>query len=1600
MSADTMALLEAGAIMPAGTAVPKDDTIDTLTCRTYRHPVLTERTVVRLVPGTLGEAEDLSMEFLGFARPEQVAKVGVVRQQALGFPAWALVHDPANGHHALALVKEIERLARTAKSRIGPAKAGFDALGERLARSVPHFLPTFYEEAGRAFLVADSTTYAATMFGKAREAERAYALVIDEERQHAVFLEFALAGALTAKALSSHARDLAARCEPAEAYERFRRLAVERTLGGLPPYAAMHTDLRRLAKNAKLDQATADEQVLRELLAAPAIHRAPEAFWAAYRTPLARLAAAEASLRGRLLGMFPQHCGDEVWLGVLEEAGATAALTEPAGTVAAQAESPDGPAGWLGRMDVHREQRSWRDTKRQPTLLALVERMAGRLKADGKPVELCRAHDNVDLDLVDACLALGVPVADPSPDADYYVGRWLEDETEGRRDLVAMGGDERFVSALADSVEHHLSRWRDNGAGNAERVRAVVDVPGLRTAVRAWLETLADTVSLQGLPTLGKQFSRVESLACQEGFAINPAAVRRILDHDLGPVLGRTLRAGVLDEYGWPALEAAAARLAGGKKDEAIALTAQWPALVARRGDQVLVVGRDGVELEHLVRIPADERYYMWRLVLRYVDGQLLVCWDKGPDRAGYWTGAPDDVFTVPDDAFDMNDMMSLPLPGGGRTLGGRPLHVGDRSERRVGRVASDGTTYWVLSDVDRKYVWREFDPATGEVGRVSMPTFFEDGAVDGQSLTIGSCWLRPASAQRDAQPDHGPLGVGAGLIGWRVRQTPDGARAGESADGRSFALPAGVDLDGELVAAVRFPGSDATFGLLWTQRWRDSSITLCDSDGFTFGKYDLGGERPKFAKGTPLMVPPAYWHYLRPRDAAGSAALRAITDEQCGTLVTEAVGLKDDGVRALVGRAIPQLTDESLIAGVAGVVKRAAKHAAKLRELAGVFDGQPTAAQLESAKQSKKKSGKYGADTDTLLSAALYGIIRYCYSRGDSSLRLIEQAGAALTAAQPPAGEIDLDADLDWFDALGLLPAAMYKAAAPLTTPEQRQAVLQLLETCSRSGLLAPGSRLRRATLVADGKGKLSYKKGQALRIDGHRLLVLSVDTDDREVYVLQWSPDGKFGAVPGFKITDERIFKTAAADPATIDAFVPLARQMGSMNWRPEWAQALSEAAGMSYAEAVLLLAGLPSQPWEKAEAEPARVTLGLPDPAAANVAAGFWRAGWQEEDQLDHAGLLAELLPQELAALWTEGPRHGHLAQLWTQRHGKRSPVRDELIVAIDRAGVDGAMRASELIHGIANPQTCRWLVGSVDGLDDDDVLIALAKALPWLVYHLPADDPIRAALPVAAAMARQRLRDPAFAVEVGYLDGKKVDAFASALGVTAVTGPKGTEIGPVLLPDTDDWRQLNLRPALLRGVDDPVFAVLTARIDDLNDSVVAAVRAHLGDQITEVVGYSVTEVTEGFAQDPIRSAPALVPQVATELGLGADAAALYLQLLALPDPTDRNVAQWTGWKPARLKAARAELAATDLVVEAKRPRAGRSLFLPGGWLALKVPHLPLERWKLPLLIGGEGAISGLGIVIPVAPPPRLFDLAWARVRAGDPPRFDDLVTERRR
>ncbi len=100
---------------------------------------------------------------------------------------------------------------------------------------------------------------------------------------------------------------------------------------------------------------------------------------------------------------------------------------------------------------------------------------------------------------------------------------------------------------------------------------------------------------------------------------------------------------------------------------------------------------------------------------------------------------------------------------------------------------------------------------------------------------------------------------------------------------------------------------------------------------------------------------------------------------------------------------------------------------------------------------------------------------------------------------------------------------------------------------------------------------------------------------------------------------------------------------------------------------------------------------------------------------------------------------------------------------------------------------------------------------------------------------------------------------------------------------------------------------------------------------------------------------------------------------------------------------------QLCEKELLLEAKRKRAGRNHFLPGGWEDLKAPLQPLETWKLPLFElakNDAGKLVGPFIrpdnnswettttILPVLPAHELFARAWRRVEEGDPPRYEDV------
>ncbi|MEU4083201.1 DNA-binding protein [Streptomyces aureus] len=1619
-------LLAAGAVLPPDTQDAGEQAV-ALTARTYRHPGLDDRVVVRLVAGELGAAEDLAAGFLDLEPDAEPAVVGFGPRQSLGFPEWVLVHHPDDGHHALRVVPDLERAGRQVKSRPKAALDAFVELGDRLAASVPHFLPTFYEQAGRVFLAEENATYAAQLFTRARKAEAEHGLTVHEDRLDAVFLEFALAGALPVKVLSGYAKELAARVPAEDALRRFTRLCLRRTAGGLPPSVQMANDLRKLARAAGRDASLTEQEYVRDLLALPATLRSAAGWWKGHRTALIALATREPEVRGTLLDLMPSAPDSDMpamWLELLETSGCTAGLWDD--TLPEEQRPADGAAGWLERFLAYWQRaRSWRDPSRMAELYPLVERSAARLRtelaASGGALRVVH-----DLDLIDLLLSLDVPVAAPREGDQLLLSQWALGE--GRRDLLSVAADSRFHGAFRRGAD----RFGDED-GSRRAIALLAASPGGRPLLAEWVRGVVRRFTAVGLPQLPDALSRLKWLPA-EALLLAEEEVRAAAGTDLAPVLARTLRAGLFDELGWPAWEDAVASLVPRTDVEDVVVADAWPHLIVAGAAQARVIGAEGTLLTHDLRIPANSHW--GDPGLHHVDGELLVYWnDRTEGLRGYWHSDPDRPLSLEGarntrgirmDWYQGNGAITLALPGGGRTTGGGVLHAGDTTLPEERQLLGDGVSYWVWSSDGGTHDWYEYDPATGEQGRASKPAFLADALRDApEGSTFGGGRLTPSPTAGSA-PASWPVD---GLVGMRVVRLPDGSVRAEDLAGHSVTLPADA---GRPSALVVFPGAEAATAVV-RESWR---LALVDTDGVTTSVAKTDRVPGAFGEGSLLLPPVQYWECLTARDPEGSEALRRI-DRDTSAALLSAAGAEDKEALPEAVRSLLPVTHTALVAGIAGVVRHAAGQQAVLDAVAArltrALDGGP------------QEDGPAGPPDSELLEAA-NSLCDFSRSRWghdnetDTVFRALREFGRAarLTdaavaegAAAPlhldgrkvPVGRPGLETVLD------RVPALAFRTAAATTTDEHREVLRALLTEIDALGLApsAEPSPWRRVELHL-GAGLLRTPSGEwregawngVLPLGGGAFLALVGHTshgDDGCVF------SGFFHDPAGrFEVPAPYTLRTAAPlgedGPAgRLAAFLKELSVRGPAPWFPEAAEEFARLTGVTDTMARLIVAGMPQIINE-------RSYLTAETCAAIGVKAG--PAGVAKEELLHlgpeiRAEVVAALLPADPARLWTEGPDRAAAAEVWNSRVGRRAAVPEELLGEAVRAFKYGQWQPRQALPAILDPageprltRDHEWVVEgdrvkSVDKVNpgfSGQVLIGFVGLAAWLAHRLPAGDPIRAALPAALASVRERLAHPGLMFDLGrYIS---ITDFRKTAGAPTEVGKGFERYGAVVLATHDDQPSPALRVSLLdEAGQDPYLPAL--RVGDQRPYHVevalglarsARFEALLADPGDPAAGERGKDGT-WWPQDPTRSVPDLVIEAAKEYGLGEDAAALYLMLLAMPDPTDRMTARWTGWKPARLKAARAELAATGLVVEATRTRAGRSLFLPGGWVVPKAPRVPLEQWKRPLyedLLWRDEAL--LGVIAPAEPVADLYRKAWRLVQEGGGPRFEDFEVRRGR
>ncbi|WP_329376516.1 hypothetical protein OG625_03090 [Streptomyces sp. NBC_01351] len=1071
-------------------------------------------------------------------------------------------------------------------------------------------------------------------------------------------------------------------------------------------------------------------------------------------------------------------------------------------------------------------------------------------------------------------------------------------------------------------------------------------------------------------------------------------------------------------------------------------VTSTWPVLTVFGRDRAVAVAPDGVRASCRFTVPDGATMY----AVHYAGGSFLVSWTLKPSPyycdTAVWAERPEEPFApdqlsglVPfggslDGAYGFQFETA---DGGGRHGGLRALRPGgtegiDGAELQLG----DGSRIWTNAVFGRR-PWEPADPLTGErCGATELPDFpgrpaSADPAAEpseaGMTLAREALQLAPLPAGLA----DSPLGSRDGLVGTRVLfrtrhrdHAPDHYLV-ESVDGRTARFD--IDRPGQEPWGLWAPPEGAVEDVVLAEAQTRTGVRAYAPDGALLWELD-GHQSPRHPRVKPkrratasggVALPPAFWYLLRTRDAAGSRALRTVGRDCADALLAAALD-GDEALRTAVARELPEVTDPVLVEAVVAVGVRAARVEERRRALhrrVTLLAEAPPALPRRSA-------------PDTELVPALFGLVSDGERDGRRGLRevalpatlsALAADGACLAGSiveevrriSPPAPPHD------WSQLLGAIDAAAWRAAVAPTPDTERAALLALLDTWADQPFARAGGRW---WVGVSDSGALD-----GLRAGGTAVASAAVRAGGARYWFVAPAAEGADGDRAPAQAPDARLVRVERDDAARLRALVAAVEAHGPIPVPESAAVRFAELTGVRRALARLVVAGLVGRADRDEDSALARKA---PYKATPMTVESYERL----RARLGAAGrraVLAAGLPEDPAELWRPGGIEAaveRMAGVWRERIGARPAVHDEVADALEadlglsevwarrlaggyEAAEDSTVPATDWVlsatpYGIgvevravppAGPELpYRTPVGLSLG--------QIASALVWAWTDRPVGDPAVAGATALYERLRAELERPELLLA---LPGGRVQDTSERIaerfgpGLLAVSMDRRTEKGPVPVTAYDSGPLVVCAPggaSFLRpaAVADPEVWRRVREVTDLAEELDRVAPLLAGGGLDRMMRRAVSGVVPdgAYEADPRQSCPELVTRVAAQLGVGPDAAALYLQLATLAAPTDRNVRRWNGWSTKRQAEVRAELLATGAVVEAKRARAGRTVFLPGEWTDLKAPHLPLETVKLtshqvrPLW--RDRIHAPFGPVLPTAPLHEMFAEAWERWPGG--------------
>jgi hypothetical protein len=1548
----TNAQLRVGGFVLPDVQVSEDIPVDLVDARAFVHPGLPAREIVRLTPRALALGEDAAMDTLGFSLQDVASGIAIAQQKSLGFPNWVLVHAPKDAAQALAVARSFRKESRKASSKPGAAKSAFDGLIADVSKSTPHFLPTLCEEMGRTFMESGNTSYAAMFFGKARDSEQKYALEIDEERRRAVFLEFTLAGAVTGKSMTEYAKDLARRHGDSTAYDFWVDICVRRTLGGNPPTSAMFKDLKRLSKAAGLKPEVGEDAVLSQIWQSPSLGRAPAPVWKDLRAAFVRLAKVEKDLPSHLLGVFPHALRSEdgfgdFWIEVLQELGAIEEL---------EGRKNGGIARWFSVFIAGSRSSSWYGRQRFPEAgFALVTRFAGPLAGDQVPVVVGGDDwgEDADLDLLDLLLELGITV-DPGK-ASFDLRQWMQAPEESHvylRDLSFVAAHGSFGVRLGEAVASVID---DQDFHVAAQGKA-----GLSQARERWLMERLAALQTGSVAAFGRVVSDLVDATNSSTFLEFPVVWDALQNLDLVAPLQTTLKRGFLGEFDWPAARKAASELANGKEIEG-SVSGVFPNLVLHNEKRALVVNGEKRVFEHDFKLKKGDEVQD----LRFVNGQLLVnLYDDDYDRLAYWSSNPkkrfegDYMYSGPDFSVHRSD--------GSVVEGKRAYRAGEETIPSLEEFWSDGQTFWATKSWDDPKVY-EFDPETGEEGRASLPKVVEDILEDGWVLNAHASKVYPA-------PETSPHGTVDGVYFKAIFEKGD-----ESLTKTPLGLaPQSVS------SLIRLPGGE---------------IVELDSD---FEILALDGTLLDASEAIPgLSLEFEYFHHFQVTDENASLKLRGIDVAGAASLLSAAINASP--TRAILpekwvmgGSTTPLAAVIKNVIGTSPLESALARlvesHMAHITSLAQHIRGADP--RFAVSAENSIPDSEVWASFESVTSGGEYSFNNETYDdERELSTGIVAMAEFFKNGAKP-AVFANYSCDFSWvFRFPKVLP---WVASGPWISGS-REALLKFIDAVADAGLF----ELADDMTIFKSSQKSWVKHGIApetraffVEHESTRFCGKCGEYEDETYSILAYST-GKITLPAGIKANDQKAGVAWSAGPAK--RFVELSNEHGPYTPSREAAETIAELTGLSVAEASTLWAMLPNvNEWYGVVMDTELRKSFKLKAAELNLA----REALKEVPGEKRCAVYAEALPDDLEEFWTAPIDVAkRLAASWNRHVGRRQALPEDLLVAMQKDLSVNNARTSLLslysvpvfkVGGIiaydSDDKNLAFEMG--EGVPDSDFIAESLHVFPYLFYNLPVGDPTRQKVAdYYEALAKSVFAADALlptSTEFEWIDDKKKSAAMMAkLGANkTMKGVSYFDDGFVVFLLGDWGLEAAIRPAqLMAGKTSPYIVA-----DNLEAQVLRAFSG-MKSLVDRLKG---SQVSAGeYEANPLHSSLETVAQVKKELGVSEEAAIAFLQTLAMPNPSTKQIRLWNGWSAATYKKAFAPLVEKGVLIEAKRARAGRSFFLDGPWLEFRSPHIPMEAWKVPMM--PLLASDQCQVRYPISAPHELFEQAWTRWRSGDKPGF---------